>query len=276
MMNEVRSTPNHDKQLLYFTIPIVLLVVVCSCVGIWYQGLYSKETVDWLCQVTGQDISNLIFVSPILIASAFYASKGNHLAKIIWMGAMITNIYSYVIYTFALHFNFLFHVYCFILALSFFSVMNFLLNNINEDFKGWFTEKAPTKMLGIFLLMIGIMFTFLWLSDSLPAVLTNTVPESITLDNLLVNPVQALDFSFYLPLMFISSAMVLRKISLGYLLAPMMLVFVIMTNLNIISLMVVTMLKTLVDNSPIIIVFSLFTMLCFAILWSFLKHVMRK
>src|SRR5665648_1186340 len=87
-------------------------MVTCSTIGIWYQKLYSRETVGWLSQVIGQDISNIIFVSPILIASALNAVKGNRIAKIIWIGTMITNVYSYVIYSFALHFNFLFHVYC--------------------------------------------------------------------------------------------------------------------------------------------------------------------
>lgn len=274
-MSDNNSKFNHDKYILYFTIPIVLLMVTCSSIGIWYQKLYSRETVGWLSQVIGQDISNLIFVAPILIVSALYAAKGNRIAKIIWIGTMITNVYSYVIYSFALHFNILFHVYCFILALSIFSVLNFFIKNVNEDFSHWFSEEAPTKIIGVFLFIIGIMFTLLWLSDSLPAVLTNTVPESITKDNLLINPVQALDFSFYMPLIFVSSVMVMKKKVLGYLLAPMMLVFAIITNVNIISLTVVTMQKTLSNNIPMIIGFSFFTMICLGILWSFLKNIAK-
>jgi len=119
------------------------------------------------------------------------------------------------------------------------------------------------------------MFSFLWLSDSLPAVLTNTVPESITNDNLLINPVQALDFSFYLPLMFISSVMLIKKKVLGYLMAPMMMVFAIITNVNIICLLVVTMQKTLSNNSPVIIVFCIFTMVSVVFLGSFLKNISK-
>jgi len=274
-MNNLSSKPSNDKSLLYFTIPIVILITTCSSIGIWVQEFYSKETVDWLSQCIGQDISNLLFISPILIASAFYASKGNKTAKIIWIGTMITNIYSYVIYTFALHFNYLFLVYCFILGLSIFSVLNFLINNINEDFKSWFSEEAPTKIVGIFLFVVACSFTLLWLSDTLPAVLTNTVPESITKDNLLINPVQALDFSFYLPLMFISSVLLIKKRVLGYLMAPMMMVFAILTNVNIISLSVVTMQKTLSNNTPIIIIFCLFTLVCCAILGTFLKNISK-
>lgn len=104
-------------------------------------------------------------MSPIFLISAFYTSKGNKIAKIIWVGTMMNNIYAYVIYCYDVHFNFLFLVYCLILGLSIFSVLDFFINNINENFRAWFSEKAPTKTIGIFLFIIALMFAFLWLSD---------------------------------------------------------------------------------------------------------------
>ena len=124
-MNQIIDKPKNDKNILYFTIPIVILIIICSGTGIWYDKLYFRETVGWLSQCVGQDISNLFFVSPILLVSAFYASKGNKIAKIIWIGTMMINIYTYVIYSFGVHFNFLFHVYCLILGLSIFSALIF-------------------------------------------------------------------------------------------------------------------------------------------------------
>ena len=264
-----------DKTLLYFTVPIVILIATCSGIGIWYQNLYSKETMDWLSQCIGQDISNLFFVAPILLVSAFFVSKGNKIAKIIWIGMMITNIYSYVIYCFAVHFNFLFHVYCLVLGLSIFSVIYFFINHIMEDFRNWFTEKIPTKAIGTFLIIIAAIFVLLWLSQSLPAALANTVPESIINDGLLTNPVHVLDFSFYLPLTFMSAVMLIKKKALGYLLAPMMIVFAITTNVNIISLMFVAMKKTSSNNMPLIIAFSVFTIVCLGFLWLMLKNILK-
>ena len=272
-INNISFESKNDKDILYFTIPIVILIAICSGIGIWYGKLYLKETVGWLSQCIGQDISNLFFVAPILLISAFYASKGRKIAKIIWIGTMMDNIYSYVIYCYAVHFNFLFHVYCLILGLSIFAVISFFIKNINEDFRAWFSEKVPTKAIGIFLFIVAFMFCFLWLSDSLPAVLNNRVPESIIKDNLFTNPVQALDFSFYLPLMFISSVMLIKKKTLAYLLAPMMVVFAVLTNVNIISLTVVTMQKTFSNSMPMIIGFSIFTVVCLGFLWLFLKEL---
>ena len=47
-MNEISFKPKNDKNILYFTISIVILVVICSGIGIWYDKLYLSETVDWL------------------------------------------------------------------------------------------------------------------------------------------------------------------------------------------------------------------------------------
>lgn len=272
-MKKISVNTKEDKTLLYLTILIVILIATCSSIGIWHEQIYSKETVGWLSQCIGQDISNLFIVSPILLVSVFYASKGNKIAKIIWIGTIMTNGYSYVIYCFAVHFNFLFHVYCSILGLSIFSALIFFIKYINEDFKNWFTQKVPTKTIGIFLFVVASLFTVLWLADSLPAVLTNTVTEGIIKDNLFTNPVQVLDFSFYLPLMFISSAMVIKKKTLGYILAPMMLVFIILTNVNIICLTVVTMQKTSSNSISMIIAFCIFAFICIRVLYLFLKNI---
>lgn len=272
-MNDTDIKVKDDTSLLYFTIPIVILMVTCSSIGILNKDLYSKQALDWLLQTIGQDISNIFCVAPILLISAFFASKGNKNAKIIWIGTMITNVYSYVIYCFAVYFNCLFHVYCLILGLSIFSAINFFIKNVNEDFKSWYTEKAPTKIIGVFIFILAFVFSIMWLSDSLTGALTNRVPESIIKDNLITNPVQALDFSFYIPLMFISSFMVIKKKALGYLLAPMMLVFDGLTAINIISLMVVTMQKTGSNNLPQIIIFSILAWVCIWFLYLFLKNI---
>jgi hypothetical protein len=263
-----------NKRLLV-TIITVTLIAICSVIGLTYEKLYLRETTDWLAQALGQDISNLFFVSPILLISAYFSTKGNNIAKIIWIGTMLTNIYSYVIYCFATHFNFLFHVYCIILGLSIYLVIDFFIKSLNVDFKTWFNENTSTKPIGIFLFIIACIFLFLWLSDSLPAALNNTVPENITKDALLTNPVQALDFSFYIPLMIISSYKILKKKTEGYLLAPMMMVFAILTNINIISLMCVSMKKLGTNNMPPIIIFTILEIICLTILLRYFRDMSK-
>jgi hypothetical protein len=262
-----------DKGILFFTFPIGLLIMISSCFGILHPSIYSKETTDWYAQTVGQDFSNLFIVVPLLFISAFFASKGSRIGTIIWLGTMITNVYSFVIYAFALHFNFLFHVYCAILGLSLYSVLYFFNRNKDVPFKSWFKSSIPIKSVSIFLIVLSSLFALLWLSDSLPAALMNRTPDSITKAGLLTNPVQVLDFSFYLPLMIFAGVLLIKKRSIGYLLAPTMILFAALTALNIISLMIASMwfLKT---NAWLPIIFlSILTVICLAFLSAMLKQL---
>lgn len=258
-----------------FTIPIVLLMIASSSIGIFYQKIYERETIDWFSQTIGQDFSNVFVMVPVLVLSAFFASKGYRAGQIIWAGFMITNVYAFVIYSFALHFNFLFHVYCAILGLSIYSVLYFSVKYLTTDFRSWFTDQLPVKAIAIFLIVTASLFTLLWLSQSLPAALVNQAPESVEKAGLLVNPVQVLDFSFYLPLMFLSGFMLLKKKSLGYLLASIMIVFALMTTVNIISLMIASMKFTASNNWEPLIVFGIFTVICFYFFLQMLRHLKK-
>lgn len=264
-----------QKSIIWFTLPIVMLVSVCSGIGASHPALYSKESTNWLSQCVGQDFSNLFCVVPVLLISTFFVLKGSRIAKIVWIGTMLANIYSYMIYCFSVHFNCLFHFYCMILGLSIYAVIIFAIENCSDDFKGWFSESAQTKPLGIFLLIIAAIFYFLWLSQSLPAAWTNSVPANIVSDALLTNPVHVLDYSFYLPLIVISAIMLLKRRNIGYILAPMMLIFAIITNINIISLTLVTISTTSSASMPLVIVFAVFTVVCLIFLGLFLKDIKR-
>jgi hypothetical protein len=189
---------------------------------------------------------------------------------------MSTNVYSFVIYAFALHFNFLFHVYCAILGLSIYSVLYFFNRNKDVTFKSWFKSSTPTKSVGVFLIVLSSLFALLWLSDSLPAVLQNRTPDSITKAGILTNPVHVLDFSFYLPLMILAAVQLVKKRSIGYLLAPTMTLFAALTAFNIISLMIASMWFLKTNAWPPIIFLSILTVICLAFLSAMLKQLKRE
>lgn len=75
-----------------------------------------------------------------------------------------------------------------------------------------------------------------------------------------------------MPIMFISAAMLIKKKVQGYLMAPIMMVFAVLTNVNSIFLMVVAMQMTSSNNIPMIIAFCIFTLICLGFLWLFLKN----
>ena len=202
-----------------------------------------------------------------------FSAKGSRASQVIWAGTMITNIYSFMLYCFAVHFNVLFHFYCIILGLSVYAMIYFSAKYYDSDFGAWYKSELFGKATGIFLLVTAGMFYFLWLSQSLPAVLSGSVPETVAADALLTNPVHVLDYSFYLPLILISGIMLLRRNRIGYFLAPMMLVFELLTDVNIISLSVVTMVRLGTDSLVLVCGFTAFAVITLCILIRFLKRI---
>ena len=233
---------------------------LCGWIGILVPALYARETEDWLAQCLGQDYANVLLVSPLLLVTAWLIGRGSRVAGVIWAGGMLTNVYSFVIYSFAVHANQLFHLYCIILGLSLYALIIFCARHATTDFRDWFGERLPRRTVAVFLLVVAGVFYALWLSQSVPAALNGGVSASVSASGLLTNPVHALDYSFYLPLMVISGVLLLRGRRLGYVLAPIMLVFILLTSVNIISLTIVSISLCDAQGLPLIVVFGVLSL----------------
>ena len=83
------------------------------------------------------------------------------------------------------------------------------------------------------------MFSLLWLSEEIPALLTGKIPPSVMDANLPTNPVHVLDLGLYLPAMIITALLLWRRKLVGYLLAGPLLVFSILTGTAILVIFLV-------------------------------------
>jgi|GEM_PF-3955677 len=105
---------------------LAILASITSFLGIFFEGTYSRETRAWAVQGIGQDYANLIVIF-ILLMCNYFLSKNSFKAYLVWLGTLIYFIYSFVIYAFFLHFNFLFLAYVSILGLSFYILLGSLI-----------------------------------------------------------------------------------------------------------------------------------------------------
>ena len=60
----------NGKTILFFSIPLSLLIAVASCTGIFTPYFYIKETFNCQVQSVGQDMVDLLIVVPALIGTA--------------------------------------------------------------------------------------------------------------------------------------------------------------------------------------------------------------
>src|SRR5579863_5994694 len=95
---------------LWLTYPIVVLLAIAAGSGIFIHGLY-RDARFFSIEAVAQDFVSLAVVLPTVAISALLAASGSHRAQLIWLGAIVYLVYTYVIEAFAVRFNPMFLVY---------------------------------------------------------------------------------------------------------------------------------------------------------------------
>jgi len=219
---------NYMKVILFLTLVLAAFLTAVSLAGAFDPATYARETASLAAQGRGQDLVNLFLVVPLLAISVLRMRKGSRIAQILLTGTVLYVFYSFVIYSFGIHFNHLFLCYCAVLGLSFYVLVWIIRGMSGQDFGKWFGSRMPARATGVFLLIIAVLFYMTWLRDTLPAVFNRTVPHSVSDNNLLVNPVHVMDMAVVLPGLMIAGIWLVRRQSPGYFLGPVLLVFIIL------------------------------------------------
>ena len=265
-----------NKQLKIITVLSVLLAVTVAIVsyyGIFVPGTYERETVSLAAQGIGQDITDLFLVVPLVLISLILIRRNNRVAFYIYGGTVFYILYTFVIYCFGLHFNNLFLLYCLALGLSLYAII-FIFYALNRmDVQNWFDNKVPTRLIGIYLIIVSVMFYFLWLKDIIPAILNNSIPKSVSDYKLLVNPVHVIDISFALPGLIITSILLMRKHKTGYILVPVCLVFIIIMAIALAIMVIVLKVKGINDETSVACIFIILAVISLIFLFVFLKRI---
>jgi hypothetical protein len=229
-----------SKTFIRLSILAGLLMAVVSFLGIADPGTYAKETENWAGQAIGQDLVNLAVVLPVLLIASFLVLRRDSFrAFLVWMGALIYLIYSYILYSFFLHFGPLFLLYVATLGLSFYSLVG-AFSRLDWQNSGKSFANVHTRPASFLLGIVAVLFALLWLTDIVGALLRGGVPADLDKVGLLVNPIQVLDLAFLLPGAFIVAVLLSRRRTIGFVLAAPLLVFFILMGIAIISMMVVT------------------------------------
>jgi hypothetical protein len=262
-----------DKTAIYATITLAILITIISYFGIFYPLTYAAEAAPWHAQCFGQDIVNLTLLVPVLLVSGILSHYKSRAFLIIYCGALLYTAYTFAIYCFAVHYNFLFIAYCAVLGLSFYSFIYLIASMITQPINEWYNEQAPVRTTGAYLMACALIFYFLWLSVNIPAGIHNTIPADITQNGLFTNPVHVLDLSFFLPGLVITAILLLKRTSLGFLLAPAVLVFCLLMDITIATLAVVMNQKGIDAGFSVVWIMAVLAAICIYLIYGFFRHL---
>lgn len=262
----------HTISIIYLSVILALLLIVVSFSGVFIAEIYQRETLSMAAQGVGQDIFDLFIVVPLVLISLYYAIKGSRTALFILGGTVLYTTYSFFIYSFGIHFNSLFVFYCFTLGASFYLLIIIMTDVISTDVENWF-DKLPLKSTAVFFIVIAIIFYYLWFSDIIPALLSNSVPESVSNYKLLVNPVHVMDLAFILPGLILTSILLIRKRRVGFVLAPILLIFITEMSLALIAMALMLNIRNINEDITLVIIFGLLALLSIIYLVLFFRKL---
>lgn len=218
---------------LWLSIAAGVLAVAGSVVGLGVGGFYANLTPAFLPQALAQDVANLALAAPALLVCAILALRGSLRARLVWLGVLAFTVYNYVIYTFSIPFGPLFPVWVAVLGLSLFSLIGGIASTDAGTAADRFGSRPAVLVTAWSLIVVGVLFGLLWLSEDVPALLSGTTPQSVLDLGIPTNPVHILDLAFFLPAVVGTGILLLRRRAMAYPVAPAFLVFLILTGVPI-------------------------------------------
>lgn len=251
----MNGTAKQANAWVWLSLPITVLLVVAAGCEVFLSGLY-RDAPSFAAQARGQDIFSLFVVVPTFVISAFLAGRGSLRARLVWLGVLINLVYTYVIAAFDVRFNPLFLVYVALLGCSLYGLIGGLGTANMTTIKASLTEKAPIRVVSVFLAALAALFYPPWLNEVVPALMTGQIPPSVQNDGTPTNAVHVLDMAWILPAFGITAVSLWRRQALGYTLARPILTFVVLLALAILSMVVFMARQGLPVAAPQVVVFG--------------------
>lgn len=267
---------SQKKIIITITMILSVLLAIVSYCGVFIPLTYERDAASMAAQGVGQDIVDLFLIVPLLIVVLPFIKKDNKLSLFIHSGTLFYILYSLLIYSFGVHFNYLFLFYCFTLGVALYAFIYIIYVLSGMEIESWFDKKMPSKLIGIFLILISVMFYLLWFKDILPAIFNNTVPKSVSDYNLLVNPVHVIDIAFALPGLIITAILLLKRNKFGYIFTAIALEFIVLLTIVLIAMVIMLKIRGISDDMSIAGVFAVLAVIDLTMIKIFFKSFKTK
>jgi len=228
-------TRRDPRPWLLLSLALAAVAAVGSVAGLLaVDRIYGQETEAFVDQAVAQDLVNLFVGAPGIAALAVMALRGSLAAYLAWLGFLTFTVYNYVIYVFDIQFGPLFLVWVAVFGAAVYALAGGLLALDIDAVATAFGDRRQRLTAG-FLLVAAALFGLLWLSDVVPALLDGTKPQSVVDVNLPTSPVHVLDLAIFLPAVAAVGVTLWRQRALGYVGAPVLLLFLALTGLPILA-----------------------------------------
>ncbi len=229
--------------LLWISVPLCIVLAVTGLQVFW-PGIYWRETRLGTAGALASDLIDLSLVLPILAVATLLAVRGSLSALLVWAGTLGFLTYNFLIYAFEVHFNAMFLAYCAVLGLSFYGLIGlreFLAPDAVAKRYSLAAPRrgAPRRTTAVTFLVVAAFAAAGELKEIVTAIHAGQVPASVAESGQRTNPIHVLDLCFFLPVVVTAAILLLRRKAIGFTLAPVLMVTMILISLEVITIMAV-------------------------------------
>jgi hypothetical protein len=160
----------------------------------------------------GADVANLVLVVPILLGAMELARRGSVFGLLLWPGAAFYALYGFVPYLVGAPFSGLFFLHVALVTVSAFTVAG-ILARIDGDEVRRRLASAPSRGIGAALVVIALA-AYAGLAGAAIAALGDPANELAT------RPLAVADWALGTPVLLAGGVLLWRRVSLGYVAAP--------------------------------------------------------
>ncbi len=212
MENEQFNIPDY---ILYI---ILGLMIVATLTGIFSENLY-QDNLFVQSAWYGTDLITFILAMPIFLISIILYKKKTLFGLLLVFAMLFYFMYNYAFYLFSAALNDMYLIYVAIFALSFYGILLLVRKIKIEEVKESYKESTPIKLIGGYMILVGVFLGVFHIGLSLSYVFTDQVPAIVTNVAHPTNVIAALDLSFVVPVALLGGISLIKKQAWGYSLA---------------------------------------------------------
>ena len=209
-----RGSPDYMNLTLAYRLSLVVaaLIVFVSVAGLAWgsEGLYRVGSPTVLVS-QGGDAANLVLV-PILLGAMWLARRGSMIGLLLWPGALFYALYAYAIYLVGAPFTVLVFAYVALVVLISSTLIGIVSGIDGEDVRHRLAG-APVRSVGGALVVIALLAYAGLTATAISMLASPTVEAGL-------RPQWVVDCALGTPVLLLGGALLLRRLSLGYVTAP--------------------------------------------------------
>jgi hypothetical protein len=200
-------------------------------VQLYGQGWYLLDTPITAVGFRAADLVTLVLAIPLLVGSTLLYRRGSLRGGFLLAGTLAYFLYNYGSLAFGSTYNNLFLVYTAIFSASLFGLIMMLTSYDVVALPARYTTRLPRRGISVFFIVSGVILLLVWLVlIIIPALLQGTTPLEVAFYTTFTTAV--IDIAIVAPALIATGILLRRRAPIGYLLAPVLLVFTVTLGLN--------------------------------------------